>query len=118
MKLNTPHKVRSATCPCATGKTLWQAYTRTRLAIRRLDVAVVLVNASEKSYAQTFESYQNGLSSLVDVLAARRELSQARYTQLDTRATLLESAAALAFASGDLGQQLLKRQPGNRISPP
>jgi len=35
----------------------------------------------------------------VDVLAARRELSQARYTQLETRATLLESTAALAFAS-------------------
>jgi outer membrane protein TolC len=53
------------------------------------------------------------LSSLVDVLTARRELSQARYTQLDTRATLLESTAALAFASGDLGPQLLKRQSGN-----
>jgi outer membrane protein TolC len=97
---------------------VWQSYTHTRLAIRRLDVAVALVNASEKSYAQTFEAYQNGLGTLVDVLAARRELSQARYTQLDTRATLLESAAALAFASGDLGQQLLKHKPGNRNSEP
>ena len=88
---------------------VWQTYTDTKLAIRRLDVAVALVAASEKSYQQTFESYQNGLSSLVDVLTARRELSQAHYAQLDTRATLLESTAALAFASGDLGPQLLKR---------
>ena len=88
---------------------VWRAYTDTRLAISRLDVAAALVNASDKSYQQTFEAYQNGLSSLVDVLAARRELSQARYTQLDTRATLLESTAALAFTSGDLGPQLLKR---------
>jgi outer membrane protein len=88
---------------------VWRFYTDTKLAIRRLDVASALVDASEKSYQQTFEAYQNGLSSLVDLLAARRELSQARYTQLETRATLLESTAALAFASGDLGPQLLNR---------
>jgi len=88
---------------------VWRFYTDTKLAIRRLGVAAALVDASEKSYEQTFEAYQNGLSSLVDVLAARRELSQARYTQLETRATLLESTAALAFASGDLGPQLLNR---------
>ena len=93
---------------------VWQSYTDTRLAISRLDVATALVDASEKSYQQTFEAYQNGLSSLVDVLAARRELSQARYTLLDTRATVLESTAALAFASGDLGPQLLKRKTWQR----
>jgi outer membrane protein len=97
---------------------VWQYYTDTKLAIRRLDVAAALVDASEKSYQQTFEAYQNGLSSLVDVLSARSELSQARYTQLDTRATVLESAAALAFASGDLGQQLLKRKSGNMSNEP
>ena len=97
---------------------VWQYYTDTKLAIRRLDVAVALVEASDKSYRQTFEAYQNGLSSLVDVLTSRRELSLARYTQLDTRATLLESTAALAYASGDLGQQLLKRKSGNRNAAP
>jgi outer membrane protein TolC len=88
---------------------VWRYYSDTKLAIRRLEVAAALVQASEKSYQQTFEAYQNGLSSLVDVLAARRELSQARFTQLDTRATVLQSTAALAFASGDLGPQLLNR---------
>ncbi len=91
---------------------VWRFYTDTKLAIRRLEVAAALVEASEKSYQQTFEGYQHGLSSLVDVLGARRELSRAHYTQLDTRATLLESTAALAFASGDLGPQLLNRKPG------
>jgi outer membrane protein TolC len=97
---------------------VWLYYTDTKLAIRRLDVAVALVEASDKSYKQTFEAYQNGLSSLVDVLTARRELSQARYTQLDTRATLLESTAALAYSSGDLGRQLLKRKTENRSATP
>jgi outer membrane protein TolC len=91
---------------------VWRFYTDTKLALRRLEVAAALVEASEKSYLQTFEGYQHGLSSLVDVLGSRRELSGARYTQLDTRVTLLESTAALAFASGDLGPRLLHRKPG------
>jgi outer membrane protein len=91
---------------------VWRFYTDTKLAIRRLDVAAALVAASEKSYEQTFQSYQHGLSSLVDVLGARRELSNAHYEQLDTQAALLESTAGLAFASGDLGPRLLNRKPG------
>ena len=97
---------------------VWRFYTDTKLAIRRLEVAAALVEASERSYQQTFEAYQNGLSSLVDVLGARRELSRARYTQLDTRATLLESTAGLAFASGDLGPRLLNREPGTLNTQP
>lgn len=91
---------------------VWRFYTDTKLAIRRLEVAAALVEASEKSYQQTFEGYRNGLTSLVDVLGARRELSRAQYAQLDTRATLLESTAGLAFASGDLGPELLNRKSG------
>ena len=91
---------------------VWQYYTSTKLAFRRLDVAAALLDASEQSYRQTFEGYQHGLSSLVDVLDAQRALSSARYTQLDTRATLLQSTAALAFASGDLGPRLINRKPG------
>jgi outer membrane protein len=92
---------------------VWRYYSDTKLAIRRLEVAAALVDASEKSYQQTFEAYKAGLSNLVDLLAARNALSEAQYTQLDTRATVLESTAALAFASGDLGSQLLRRKSGN-----
>lgn len=92
---------------------VWRYYSDTKLAIERLDVAAALVEASDKSYQQTYEAYRNGLSNLVDLLGARRALSQARYTELDTRATLLQSTAALAFASGDLGPQLLNRKTGN-----
>jgi len=92
---------------------VWQYYTSTKLAFRRLDVAAALLEASQKSYDQTFEGYQHGLNSLVDVLDAQRALSSARYTQLDTRATLLEATAALAYASGDLGPRLVNRKPGS-----
>src|SRR5262252_8327021 len=81
---------------------VWNAYTDVKLAIRRLDVAAALVTASEKSYESTLASYKLGLSTLIDLLAARRELSRAQFTALDTKARLLTASAALAFATGDL----------------
>jgi len=79
---------------------VWKAYTDFRLAVRRLDVAEALVEASQKSFDTTLESYRNGLSTLIDLLAARRELTRARFTEVDTRLQLLNSSAALAFSTG------------------
>ncbi|HWU38455.1 MAG TPA: TolC family protein [Candidatus Acidoferrum sp.] len=80
---------------------VWKAYTDVRLAIRRLDVAAALVNASQKSYDATLESYRHGLGTLIDLLAARRELSRARFVELDTELQLHNAASALAFSTGE-----------------
>src|SRR5215831_14307407 len=90
---------------------VWNAYTDVKLALRRLDVAAALVTASERSYESTLASYKLGLSTLLDLLAARRERSRAQFTALDTKARLLTASAALAFATGDLGQELLRKTP-------
>jgi outer membrane protein len=79
---------------------VWKAYTDVRLAIRRLDVAAALVDASQKSYESTLESYRRGLETLTNLLAARRELSRARFVELDTKVQLLNASAALAFTTG------------------
>jgi outer membrane protein TolC len=79
---------------------VWKAYTDVRLAARRLDVAAALVDASQKSYESTLESYRRGLETLTNLLAARRELSRARFVDLDTKVQLLNASAALAFSSG------------------
>jgi outer membrane protein TolC len=79
---------------------VWKAYTDFRLAVRRLDVAEALVDASQKSYDTTLKSYRNGLSTLIDLLAARRELTRARFIEVDTKLQLLNSSAALAFSTG------------------
>jgi outer membrane protein TolC len=79
---------------------VWKAYTDVRLAIRRLDVATALVNASQSSYESTLESYRRGLETLINLLAARRELSRARFVELDTKVQLLNASAALAFTTG------------------
>jgi outer membrane protein TolC len=79
---------------------VWSAYTDVKLAVRRLDTAAALVEASQKSYESTLESYRNGLETLTNLLVARRELSRARFVELDTRLQLLEASAALAFSTG------------------
>ena len=79
---------------------MWKAYTDVRLAIRRLDVAVALVDASQKSYEATLESYRQGLGTLIDLLASRRELSRAQYVELDSKLQLRNASSALAFTTG------------------
>ena len=81
---------------------VWKAYTDVKLAFRRLDVAAALLDASQQSYEDSLKSYRVGLGTLTDLLAARRELSRARFVELDTRVHLLESSAALAFTTGEI----------------
>jgi len=88
----------------------WKAYTDVKLAMRRLDVAAALVDASQKSYESTLESYRNGLSTLIDLLAARRELTRARFVEVDTKLQLLNASAALAFSTGTTSQDHRKDQ--------
>src|SRR6266571_1603230 len=80
---------------------VWKAYTDVKLAFRRLDVAAALVEASQQAYEDSLASYRLGLGTLTELLAARRELSRARFVELDTKVHLLESAATLAFTTGD-----------------
>ena len=80
---------------------VWKAYTDVKLAFRRLDVAAALVEASQQSYEDSLKSYRVGLGTLTDLLAARRELSRARFVELDTKVQLLESSSALAFTTGE-----------------
>ena len=81
---------------------VWKAYTDVKLAFQRLDVAAALVDASQQAYEDSLKSYGVGLGTLTDLLAARRELSRARFVELDTRVKLLESSAALAFTTGEI----------------
>ena len=83
---------------------VWKAYTDVHLSVRRLDVAAALVTASEQSYESILESYRHGLSTLTDLLAARRELSRARFVEVDTKLQLLNASSGLAFTTGDSPQ--------------
>ncbi len=84
---------------------VWKAYTDVRLAVRRLDVAAALVDASQKSYEAILQSYRHDLETLPTLLTARRELSHARFVELDTKLQLLTASAVLAFTTGEPPQE-------------
>lgn len=63
-------------------------------------MAAALLEASEQAYEATLKSYRNGLDTLINLLAARRELSRARFVELDTKLQLFNASAALAFRAG------------------
>src|SRR5499433_1551875 len=81
---------------------VWKAYSDVKTALRKYDYAVALLAASQEAYDSTLESYRSaGLATVIDLLAAQRDLARARTTDIQTRAELLTAAAALTFAAGD-----------------
>jgi len=81
---------------------VWKAYADVKTALRKHEYAVTLLTASEDAYASTLESYRSaGLASVLDLLAAQRDLARARTTEIQSRAELLTTSAALIFAAGD-----------------
>lgn len=81
---------------------VWKAYADVKTALAKYEFAQALLTASEQAYAATLESYeQAGLATVLDLLAATRDLANARSTALATRAEVLTTTAALAFAAGD-----------------
>jgi len=73
-----------------------------KTALRKHEYALALLAASEEAYASTLESYRSaGLAIVLDMLAAQRDLALARTTEIQSRAELLRTSAALTFAAGD-----------------
>jgi outer membrane protein len=81
---------------------VWKAYADVKTALRKQEFALALLAASEEAYASTLESYRSaGLATVIDLLAAQRDLARARTTEIQSRAELLTASAALTFAAGD-----------------
>ena len=80
---------------------IWKAYADTKTALEKREFALALLKAAEESYAATQESYTQGFSTVIELLSAQKDLAHARYTEIDSRATLLRSAATLVYASGE-----------------
>jgi outer membrane protein len=79
---------------------VWRAYFSYRTARRKYDYAEALLLASQSSYDSNVKSYGHGLSTIIDLLSAERELAAARYTMIQSKADLLTSAAAVTFVTG------------------
>jgi outer membrane protein TolC len=81
---------------------VWQAYTDVKTSLGKREFALALLAASQEAYAATFESYQSaGLATVLDLLAAQRDLARARFTEIQSRADILRASASLVYAGGD-----------------
>jgi len=81
---------------------VWKAYADVKVALLQREYAEELLKASQDAYDATSKGYQAGLNSILELLTAERDLARARMTEIESRADLLNAAAALAFAAGDL----------------
>jgi outer membrane protein TolC len=79
---------------------VWRAYYELDSSRSKFAFAQSLVAASEESYDANLETYRQGLSTIVELLTAERDLANARYTFIQSKAELLTAYAAVAFAAG------------------
>jgi len=79
---------------------VWRAYYDYRAAVRKFDYAEALLRASQEAYDSNLKTYQAGLSNIVDLLTAERDLANARFTVVQSRADVLTGAARIAYSSG------------------
>jgi outer membrane protein TolC len=84
---------------------VWRAYYAFATALKKYRYAQALLQASQSAYDSNFGSFNHGLATIVDLLSAERDLADAKYTMVGSRADLLISAAAVAYASGAVPSQ-------------
>jgi outer membrane protein len=79
---------------------VWRAYYEFESSLSKYDYAESLIAASQESYDANLETYREGLSTIVELLTAERDLANARYTIIQSKAELLTAYAAVAYAAG------------------
>lgn len=79
---------------------VWTAYADFQSALSQHQFAVALVAATKSGYDSALTGYGSGVTNFVDLLAAERDYARALAVEVDTRAAILDSAAALTFAVG------------------
>ena len=81
-------------------KEIWKAYAEFKTAVRKREFAIAMLKASEKAYEGAQKSYEQGVITVISLILAERNLAQARYTEIDSKSSLLLAAASLVYASG------------------
>ena len=79
---------------------VWTTYADFQSALSQRQFGVALVAATKSAYDSALTGYGSGVTNFVDLLAAERDYARALAVEVDTRAAILDSAAALAFAVG------------------
>lgn len=82
---------------------VWKAYAELKTAARKREFAVAMLQAADQSFDAARVSYDQGLATVIELLTAERSLAGARYIDIDSKADMLRSAAALVYAAGSPG---------------
>lgn len=83
-----------------TAAQVWRAYYEFESSLSKYEYAQTLLAAAQEAYDANLETYRQGLSTIVELLTAQRDLANARYTLIQSKAELLTADAAVAFAAG------------------
>jgi outer membrane protein len=81
---------------------VWHAYFAFETALPKYRYAEALLASSQSAYDANLRSFNQGLATIVDLLTAERDLADAKYTIIRSRAEVLISAAAAAYSAGSL----------------
>ncbi|HKV55867.1 MAG TPA: TolC family protein, partial [Candidatus Binataceae bacterium] len=79
---------------------VWRAYYEYQSSLSKYSFARSLIAASQEAYDANIETYRQGLSTIVELLTAERDLANARYTLIQSKAELLTAYAEVAYAAG------------------
>ena len=85
-----------------TAAQVWRAYYEFQTSSSKYEYARSLLAAAHESYDANLETYRQGLSTIVELLTAERDLAGARYTLIQSKAGLLTAYAAVAYAAGSV----------------
>ncbi len=80
------------------------ANSKLRTSIAAVAATKALLDASQTTYDAALAAFQHGVGSSTDMLAAERQLLEARDVAADAHSAALSAAATLALACGALGK--------------
>ncbi len=81
---------------------VWSAYHDYKSSMKQIASAKAAVKASKEAYDATRIGYENGVSSITDLLNSQSRLSAARQQRVSADSNLAVSIAKLAYATGSL----------------
>ena len=81
---------------------VWSSYYAYKSALKQLESTKAAVKASLEAYEATKAAYDNGVSTLTDLLNSQSLLSQARQQKVNAESFVATSVAKLAHSVGGL----------------
>lgn len=84
---------------------VWNAYYNFVTATQKLEASKAYLEASQSSYDLSIGGYKSGLKSILDVLNAETDLSDARSQVIKSRKELYTSFARVAYETGTINER-------------